>query len=613
MKRLLITLLIVPIAILVERPASAFSQAADTVMVPAMPPGSINTFIMGDTTATGARVNPNRVYELSKDSIYFFTGTMNVNFPLTIVAGPGKGALPVIEPAILLDNSRPNTFINLESGSLTLRQLYLFGVAPDQAPVRPGKAIFVTGDSLDITADSCVFDGWTEAAFWSNGNWNSYWLTNNVFRNQQDYTSFYYGDVLFAPGKIPTDTVYIVNNTIFCNEGYALANVYYNNFLDFDHNTIFLSGAHLMYITYLTQATITNNIFYGTDASGSIPVIGLGSLGAIGTTYGITEAERHITLDNNDYYWPQAMQAFWNSINDTSTSVADSITPPGWMTPFTQVMFNDTTFMSISTHHITQDTIIINGTTTSSADTVVDTTTFYAADTSFVPDTTLAADTTVSTDTTIISDTTSIVNTFPTTKRYPYFEDTGNISVDPGFSSSIMGQVDSLDHYVYLSKTKGLGKYLWWYDPTGSVYPPTQPLPENLAYSDATLQSAGTNSYALGDLNWFPSQMKEWEGGGVNAVRSAASQVPTKFELSQNYPNPFNPSTDIRVSVNRAGVMSLKVYNVLGQLVKVVDSGYRPAGTYTFNVNMNSYASGVYFYTLRQGANVLTKKMMLLK
>lgn len=612
MKHILAAVLAATLIIFIAAPPKTFAQTADTVVVPAMPPGSINTFIMGDTTATGARVNPNRVYELKRDSIYFFTGTMNVNFPLTIVAGPGNGALPVIEPAILSDNSRPTIFIDLEKGSLTLKQLYLFGVAPDQTPVRPGRAILVSGDSMNIKADSCVFDGWTLAAFYSNGAWNSYWLTNNVFRNQQDYTSYYYGDVLLAPSKIPTDTVYIVNNTIFCNEGYALANVYYNNYLDFDHNTIFLSGAHLMYITYLTQAKITNNIFYGTDASGSIPVIGLGSLGAIGTTYGITEAERHVTLDNNDYYWPQAMQNFWNSINDTSTSVADSIIPPGWMTPFTQAMFNDTTFMSISTRFITQDTTI-NGSTTSSADTVVDTTTFYAADTSFVPDTTFAADTTVGTDTTIISDTTNIVNTFPTTKRYPYFEDTGNISVDPGFPSSIMDQVDSLDHYVYLSKTKGLGKYLWWYNPTGSVYPPTQPLPENLAYSNATLQSAGTNNYALGDLNWFPSQLEEWEGGGVNAVRSNASQVPMKFELSQNYPNPFNPSTNIKVSVARAGVMSLKIYNVLGQLVKVVDSGYKPAGTYTFNVNMDSYASGVYFYTLREGANVLTKKMMLLK
>ncbi len=612
MKQLLAALLVTPIVILIAMPPSSFAQVPDTVMVPAMPPGSINTFIMGDTTATGARVNPNRVYELSRDSIYFFTGTMNINFPLTIVAAPGKGALPVIEPAILSDNSRPNMFINLEKGGLTLRQLYLFGVAPDQAPVRPGRAIFVSGDSMNVRADSCAFDGWTLAAFYNNGQWNSYWLTNNVFRNQQDYTSYYYGDVLFSPGKIATDTVYIVNNTVFCNEGYALANVYYNNYLDFDHNTIFLSGAHLMYITFLTQANISNNIFYGTDAGGSIPIIGLGSLGAIGTTYGITEAERHVTLDNNDYYWPQEMQNFWNSVNDTSKSVADSIFAPGWMTSFTQVMFNDTTFMSISTNYITQNTTI-NGATTTSEDTVVDTTSFYAADTSFAPDTTFAADTTVSSDTTVITYTTSIVNTFPTTKRYPYFEDTGNMSVDPGFSSSITSQVDSLDHYIYLSKTKGLGSYLWWYNPTGSVYPPPLTLPENLTYANTTLQSAGTNNYAVGDLNWFPSQLKEWEGGGVNGIASTVSDVPTKFRLSQNYPNPFNPSTDIRVSLNRAGVMSLKVYNVLGQLVKVVDSGYKPAGDYTFNVNMDTYASGVYFYTLREGANILTKKMLLLK
>jgi hypothetical protein len=83
--------------------------------------------------------------------------------------------------------------------------------------------------------------------------------------------------------------------------------------------------------------------------------------------------------------------------------------------------------------------------------------------------------------------------------------------------------------------------------------------------------------------------------------------------LSQNYPNPFNPSTEIKVALDRPGSMSLDIYDVLGQLVKVVAEGYKPAGEYTFDVSMNSFASGAYFYSLREGTEEITRKMLLLK
>ena len=97
------------------------------------------------------------------------------------------------------------------------------------------------------------------------------------------------------------------------------------------------------------------------------------------------------------------------------------------------------------------------------------------------------------------------------------------------------------------------------------------------------------------------------------AIRQQPSSVPSKFDLSNNYPNPFNPSTTINVSLVKNGVMSLKIYNVLGQLVEVVDQGYKSAGEYSYSVRMDNFASGVYFYTLQQGPNMMTKKMVLLK
>jgi len=68
------------------------------------------------------------------------------------------------------------------------------------------------------------------------------------------------------------------------------------------------------------------------------------------------------------------------------------------------------------------------------------------------------------------------------------------------------------------------------------------PRAENLAYSNTALQSAGSDGFALGDLNWFPSQLAQWQPTGI---LSADNQVPTGFTLGQNYPNPFNPTTKI--------------------------------------------------------------------
>jgi hypothetical protein len=89
--------------------------------------------------------------------------------------------------------------------------------------------------------------------------------------------------------------------------------------------------------------------------------------------------------------------------------------------------------------------------------------------------------------------------------------------------------------------------------------------------------------------------------------------VPTEFAVSQNYPNPFNPSTSIKVSLHQSGAMSLTIYNLLGQVVQVVDQGNKQAGEYVYNVNMDKFVSGVYFYTLRQGNNSISKKMLLVK
>lgn len=88
---------------------------------------------------------------------------------------------------------------------------------------------------------------------------------------------------------------------------------------------------------------------------------------------------------------------------------------------------------------------------------------------------------------------------------------------------------------------------------------------------------------------------------------------PSSFNLSQNYPNPFNPSTTIRFSLPIAGIVKLKVYNVLGEKVETLLNGFADAGFHEINFNAEHLQSGIYFYTLNAGEFAQTKKMILLK
>jgi hypothetical protein len=93
----------------------------------------------------------------------------------------------------------------------------------------------------------------------------------------------------------------------------------------------------------------------------------------------------------------------------------------------------------------------------------------------------------------------------------------------------------------------------------------------------------------------------------------AAAQIPQAFQLQQNYPNPFNPSTVISYSLEKAGNVTLKVYNMLGQEVATLVNGFQTVNTYNVTFNASSLSSGIYLYELRTGSNVVTKKMILMK
>lgn len=91
------------------------------------------------------------------------------------------------------------------------------------------------------------------------------------------------------------------------------------------------------------------------------------------------------------------------------------------------------------------------------------------------------------------------------------------------------------------------------------------------------------------------------------------SSVATSFSLEQNYPNPFNPSTTIKFSVPVSGQVLLTLFDVLGKENRTLINHSMDAGSYTYQLNASTIASGVYFYRLQSAGAVIVKKLMVVK
>ncbi|MEQ9266833.1 MAG: T9SS type A sorting domain-containing protein [Balneolaceae bacterium] len=85
------------------------------------------------------------------------------------------------------------------------------------------------------------------------------------------------------------------------------------------------------------------------------------------------------------------------------------------------------------------------------------------------------------------------------------------------------------------------------------------------------------------------------------------------YKLNQNYPNPFNPSTTISYQVKEAGLVTLTIYNLLGQAVQVLVNETQISGSYSSTFDASALSSGFYFYRLEVNDFTSTKKMMLIK
>jgi len=98
-----------------------------------------------------------------------------------------------------------------------------------------------------------------------------------------------------------------------------------------------------------------------------------------------------------------------------------------------------------------------------------------------------------------------------------------------------------------------------------------------------------------------------------NPLRKTNISNPLSYELFNNYPNPFNPVTSIKYSIPKDDFVTLKIYDLKGELITTLVNENQIKGEYEVNFNAEKYASGVYFYVLESGQFIKSKKMVLIK
>jgi hypothetical protein len=574
----------------------------------------------GTLNAAIAANQGNVIYRLKENQWYGLNAIIsNVGFNLTIVGT--QPTSPDSMKAMLQTGSdaNGNPFVNMFqiSSNLTLKNLFI--VDANSNNVQAGSFLIAMLGTCTVTIDSCVFDPLSNTnQLLSAGSSPSpvAYFTNNLVIHSGQETDPNDG-ALFEIGGLAGngwDTLYVENNTFMNTGTWTVTNDNFTTGVDqfvwFNHNTFIFHKSQLFWSWYSTARYFTNNLLF--DFNTQPWVMAWNAFFPDGSAI------------------PETKQSRFSLISADTLMITDTTTKITSYEPFPSVRKD---FVEFNLDYTNPQILAIPAwgqTHTLNNDGVTPIPLSY-----LMPLIQPVDSIAVSREAQMFNDHTN----FPNFKFGNYLE-----NVDPQFTqSAIYSLEDSLIAWSLL----GCQVHTWGWNP--ALLPPTNAWPKYWMYADTnglgnptawprftggtyTNQSVLTGSIEtlpLGDLNWYPTAKATWLAHQKDAmnyilaenttktsftgIKKMNNNLPAAFSLSQNYPNPFNPTTMIQYSVPKSGLVTLKVYNMLGQEVATLVNQQQQAGNYNVNFNATRLASGVYMYRIQSGSFSSTKKMTYLK
>ena len=575
----------------------------------------------------------NTIFNLNPYDWYVVTGVIQVPVGETLeITAPAAGNTQDSAPPQILwtaSGAVTKEFLIQVYGDLIMKNIWVRFA--DVAGVQTGANIVFEGDEAGEvvnygTFENCIFEWMPCPAVTSSGvvcvrskHFNGT-FKNCYFRNCVDRHFMYYGRAVSFPFDTPgyhTDYASFENCT-FANIGYVYMQegTNYSDNVHFNHCTFYNVVMFSLEQGWWWKLNVNNCLFVNAHMLGNVPAEGIGS-----ATLAITEADsipfevpftdlnRRILFSHSAYYMDDWLVdwmrggwdlPYWDDPDPIkkwrpTTRINDVANP------YSQEMYRQREFDLIP-----YPRPMMNGATQTFFDST------DAEGNKFYPYINKAA----------LYDVTDLRDALN-----PQF-DTPPINMDP------------LKYFLWQKWDTNLDS-MWAYD-VDAGYNQQWPLPENMAYANEMLKTAGMDGFPLGDLyRWWNPDLREgatdyystwlaqadderatiasWLENGVHpdsatSVKELSNHLkPSKFILRQNYPNPFNPATQIKYSVPKTGHVSLKVYNSLGQEVASLFDGVKQAGHYVATFEGTGLAGGIYFYQLHSKDVTITKKLLLMK
>jgi hypothetical protein len=241
MKRLFVHAAVISLIVFFGLSKRTYAAGSDTLIVYANGP-TIDQVINSDTTASGQQAHS--VYELvSLDTTYIFLSQITPRSSVTILGVPGSnGRPPCIQPGVLNDGSIPKILfdINRKGITVSLDNLYLEDMSTNGSNAQGNSDVIVSGDSVSLIMNNVISDENRGRVVGYTGNWDNFYITNCDFRNGVNPPTWTDTEILAPlwPAVPAVDSIVMRDNTLFCDNAYAIVAKPPAKYVEFDHNSV---------------------------------------------------------------------------------------------------------------------------------------------------------------------------------------------------------------------------------------------------------------------------------------------------------------------------------------------------------------------------------------